>query len=256
MKHATKSKRKGEKTETTFLRLTKAYFYKAFETLNPHVTELLIPEGTEALPCDIFLLEGKGSAEQKALYHDPAPRTIGPVIHTLTVVHQQVMNAIATNNAEFINWLLTIPPVKLAALMNAPEPKGIIRATFIEHIMTTKSTINIDQATQGMLLFIKALAEAMVNCVVMNRHLPGDKNYPFRLCQVAGMPQQIIEFVRTIPPPAPRKKAGAGAGVAPTDAAATSAAASASAPAEKPAAEGESAGDNEDEDEADADADE
>jgi hypothetical protein len=218
MKHAAKSRRKEEKDETTYLRLVKAYFYKAFETVDPRVVEYVISDAEEPLPCDVFLLEGAGSAAQKALYHDPAPRSLGPLVHVMVNVHQQVMNAIELKNPQFINWLLTIPPVKSVSLGQFAEPRGIVRGKLVEQVLAHKSTINVDRAVQAMNLFVKVLAEAMLNCVIMYKHLPGDKDYPLRLCQIASMPPQILQFVKEIPPPPSRKKTASDTAPAPPSA--------------------------------------
>jgi hypothetical protein len=203
-----KTKKTEKKPEVIYTRMIKAYFYKAFETLEPGIKEDSIPESMEALPAKIFL---EGIPAEKDIYYDPAPRSLKLIVHMVVTVHNHILECINTGNPEFINLLLTIPDTKIPALNDEPEPKKEVFATFGQRSYATKSNISGDQAANAMQKFTKAIVEAMVNCVVINKHLPGTKTYLPQLCQAAGLPHQIIQFVRSIPPPPVTHKKSAAA---------------------------------------------
>lgn len=203
-----KTKKAGAKPETVYTKMVKAYFYKAFETLEPHVKEEYLPESTEALPAEIFLT---GDAADKEIYHDPAPRSLKLIVYLIVEVHKRVLDGMATGNAEFINALSAIPPTKMPALNDMPEPNNVITATIKDHALAVKSKIGADVAIRSIQLFVKALVEAVLNCIIISRHLPGTKTYLPALCQAAGMPAPVIQFAHGLPPPPVAHKKGSAA---------------------------------------------
>lgn len=205
MRKATpKTRKAGAKPETVYTKMVKAYFYKAFETLEPHVKEEYLPESTEALPAEIFLT---GGTADKNIYHDPAPRSLKLIIYLIVEVHKCVLDGMTIGNTEFINALAAIPPTKIPALNDMPEPNNIITATIKDHALAVKSKIGADVAIRSIQLFVKALVEAMLNCIIISKHLPGTKTYLPALCQAASMPAPVIQFAHGLPPmPSARKK--------------------------------------------------
>lgn len=229
-KHTPKNTKKTEKAEVTYTRLVKAYYYQAFATLDPQIIREIIPETTEPMPVDIFLLAGR--KEDKALYYDPAPRSLSLIVSLIVAVHKRVMDDIAKDKMDFVSVLQTVPLTKIDQLNLMLEPRGIVEAIFRNQIITTSSHIVAETAAGAMMRFVKAIVEAMLNCIIVSRHLPGTKTYLPRLCQVARMPQQLIQLARDLPAPTARKKGAAAP--APASAPSSSAAAPAPAPAAPP----------------------
>lgn len=213
-RHTPKNTKKTEKTEITYTRLVKAFYYRAFATLESQIIREILPDDTaDPMPVDIFLMPGR--KEDKALYYDTAPRSLSLVVNLIVAVHNRVMDDIAKDKMDFINVLLAIPPTKINELNQTPEPRGIIGACIRERIIMTDSRIIVDVVNNALMLFVKALVEAILNCIIMNKHLPGTKTYTPKLCQVARMPQQLIQFARSIPAPVSRKKGAIASAAAP-----------------------------------------